>query len=155
MAHPQLEPLYALAKSVAEPMGFEVQSVVLHSHRAPQALIVALKRADGTDVSLDDCASYSSAFGDALELAELIAGAYVLEITSPGVAELLQDDRDFRSFRGFPVRVLQRDSQGGQLSRQGSLLGRDADVVELNLRGRVVRIPREDVLEVRLTTPES
>lgn len=136
-------------------MGFAVVDVILHSHRSPQALIVALRRSDGSDVSLDDCAAYSNAFADALEEAALLPGAYVLEITSPGLGDLLQEDRDFRSFRGFPVCVRQRDGQGGEQSRQGSLLGRDADVVELNLRGRVVRIPRDDVLEVRLTTSES
>ena len=136
-------------------MAFEVQSVVLHSHRAPQALIVALKRADGSDVSLDDCASFSHAFGDALELNELIPGAYVLEITSPGLGDVLQQDRDFRSFRGFPVCVRQRDAKGGEIQREGTLLGRDADAVELNLRGRIQRIPRSDVLEVRLTSPSA
>lgn len=136
-------------------MGFSVVDVLLHSHRSPQALIVALRCTDGRDVSLDDCAAYSHAFATALEESDLLPGAYVLEITSPGLGDLLQEDRDFRSFRGFPVCVRQRDGQGGEQSRQGSLLGRDADVVELNLRGRVVRIPRDDVLEVRLTTSES
>ena len=136
-------------------MGFSIESVLLHSHRSPQALIVSLRRSDGSDVSLDDCAAYSNSFADALEESELLPGSYVLEITSPGLGDLLQEDRDFRSFRGFPVCVRQRDGHGGELSRQGSLLGRDADVVELNLRGRVVRIPRDDVLEVRLTAPES
>ena len=136
-------------------MGFAVVDVLLHSHCSPQALIVALRRSDGSDVSLDDGAAYSNAFADALEESALLAGAYVLDITSPGLGDLLQEDRDFRSFRGFPVCVRQRDDQGGEQSRQGSLLGRDADVVELNLRGRVVRIPRDDVLEVRLTTSES
>lgn len=136
-------------------MGFAIESVVLHSHRSPQALIVSVRRSDGSDVSLDDCAAFSNSFADALEESELLPGSYVLEITSPGLGDLLQEDRDFRSFRGFPVCVRQRDGHGGELSRQGSLLGRDADVVELNLRGRVVRIPRDDVLEVRLTTPES
>lgn len=115
---------------------------------------MALQKHDGADVNLDDCATFSAAFADALDLGELLTGAYVLEITSPGVGDVLQDDRDFRSFRGFPVSVLQQDANGDQRRREGSLLRRDDEAVEINLRGRVVRIPRSAVLEVRLTSPE-
>ena len=69
-----------------------MESVVLHSHRAPQALIVAVRKGDGSDVNLDDCASFSQAFGEALETGELLTGAYVLEITSPGLGDVLQQD---------------------------------------------------------------
>ena len=155
LAHPPLEPIEALASATAQSLGFLVESVVLHSHRAPQALIVAVRKGDGSDVNLDDCASFSQAFGEALETGELLTGAYVLEITSPGLGDVLQQDRDFRSFRGFPVCVRQRDAKGGEIQREGTLLGRDADAVELNLRGRIQRIPRSDVLEVRLTSPSA
>ena len=116
-------------------MGFEIKSVVLHSHRNPQALVIALGRTNGTDISLEDCASFSSAFSDALEAEPLLSEAYVLEVTSPGVGEVLLDDRDFRSFRGFPVSVLHKDKAGVETSREGSLLGRDSEAVEINLRG--------------------
>jgi ribosome maturation factor RimP len=154
LAHPQLPELESLAQSVAELLGFRIHHLLLHSHRSPQALIVALQKHDGADVNLDDCATFSAAFADALDLGELLTGAYVLEITSPGVGDVLQDDRDFRSFRGFPVSVLQQDANGDQRRREGSLLRRDDEAVEINLRGRVVRIPRSAVLEVRLTSPE-
>ena len=114
-----------------------------------------MRKGDSSDVNLDDCAHFSQAFGEALEASELITGAYVLEITSPGLGDVLQQDRDFRSFRGFPVCVRQRDAKGGEIQREGTLLGRDADAVELNLRGRIQRIPRCDVLEVRLTSPSA
>jgi ribosome maturation factor RimP len=155
LAHPLIPPLESLAVSVANPFGFSVQSVELHSHRNPQALIVALAKCDGNDISLDDCAKFSGAFDAALEQESIIPGAYVLEVTSPGVGDLLQSDRDFRSFRGFPVSVLYRDPSGTETHRAGSLLSRDDDVVEINLRGRVVRIPRSEVVEVRLTNPET
>jgi ribosome maturation factor RimP len=77
----------------------------------------------------------------------------VLEVSSPGIGEDLDSDRDFESFRGFPVEVLQQEPNGEPSRQTGLLLGRDEQAVLLNRRGRTVRIPRETVLQVRLTTP--
>ena len=140
---------------MAAPLGFQLHSLALHSHRSPQALVVCLQRGDGSDVSLDDCAVYSCALAEALDQQELISSAYVLEISSPGVGDLLKEDRDFRSFRGFPVTLLRLGEDGREIPLEGSLLGRDEDAVEINQRGRVLRIPRAEVLEVRLSTPTS
>ena len=37
------------------------------------------------------------------------------------------------------------------MRRTGLLLGRDDQVVQLNERGRILRIPRDEVLRVRLS----
>ena len=113
-----------------------------------------LRLADGGDVSLDNCAAFSGVLGEALEGSDLLEEAYVLEISSPGIGEELKDDRDFRSFRGFPVEVHVHDAKtGGELKREGLLLERDETTVHLNVRGRTVRVPRNEVIAVRLTTP--
>jgi len=114
---------------------------------------VLVQRADGSDISLDECASLSAPLGEAIEAAELLGDAYVLEVSSPGVSDDLHDDRDFRSFRGFPVAVHCRDSKGLAVRREGLLLERDATDVHLNIRGRTQRIPRDSVISVCLVTP--
>jgi len=118
-------------------------------------LQVQLRLADGGDVSLDNCASFSGLLDEALEAAELIQDAYVLEISSPGVSDELNDDRDFRSFRGFPVVVCYRESKTGvEAERDGLLLERTDEQLLINVRGRTVRIPRSDVISVTLTAPQ-
>jgi ribosome maturation factor RimP len=153
LSHPLLPPIEILASATAELQGLEVVSVCLHTHRQPNALVIALRHRGGGDVNLDDCAAFSQEIGEALEREELLPGAYVLEITSPGLDDDLEDDRDFRSFRGFPVRVRCREGEL-ETEREGSLLGRDDSVVEINQRGKILRIPRDTVIEVRLITPE-
>jgi ribosome maturation factor RimP len=150
---PAPDAIESLARQVAEPSGLEVRGVHLLSHRLPLTVQVFVQRADGSDVSLDQCAALSAPLGEALEAAELLAGAYVLEISSPGVAEELSSDRDFTSFRGFPVEVVWRPADGSEQRREGLLLGRDEQMVLLNVRGRTVRIPRSEVQQVRLVTP--
>jgi len=114
---------------------------------------VLVRRADGTDVSLDDCAAFSGPLGEAIEAAALIEAPYVLEVSSPGIGEELVSDRDFSSFRGFPVAVTRLESSGAERLQEGLLLGREGDSLQLNVRGRIVRIPREAVLRVRLVSP--
>ena len=134
---------------------YNLRGVHLHTHRIPMTLQVLVQRADGQDISLDECAGLSAPLGEAIEAAGLLGeAAYVLEVSSPGVSEELHDDRDFRSFRGFPVAVLHRDAKGSEVRCDGLLLERDATDLLLNIRGRTKRIPREALIQVRLVTPQ-
>ncbi|MEY3463186.1 MAG: hypothetical protein RLZZ468_964 [Cyanobacteriota bacterium] len=155
MTHPLIPELEVLARRHLEPSGFELKGLQLFTHRIPMTLQVLVQRSDGSDISLDDCAGVSGPLGEAIEAAGLLAEAYVLEVSSPGVSEVLHDDRDFRSFRGFPVEVHSRDASGKDQRREGLLLERNAEAVLLNVRGRTTRIPRDAVIAVRLVTPAS
>lgn len=153
LPHPLLPDLERLAQAAVTHAGFELKGVHLFTHRIPMTVQVLVQRADGSDISLDECASLSAPLGEAIEAAEILGDAYVLEVSSPGVSDDLHDDRDFRSFRGFPVDVHYRDSKGLDVRREGLLLERDATDVHLNIRGRTQRIPRDAVISVRLVTP--
>ncbi|MFZ0406523.1 MAG: ribosome assembly cofactor RimP [Cyanobium sp.] len=154
-ASPELDAaLQQLASGVASDSGLTVLAIRLLSHRIPLTVQVLVQRADGLDVSLDECARFSAPLGEALEASELLGLSYVLEVSSPGIGEDLASDRDYTSFRGFPVQVVVRQAEGGgEQLRQGLLLGRDERMVLLNMRGRTVRIPREEVVRVRLICP--
>ncbi|MFM1901727.1 MAG: hypothetical protein RLZZ216_2303 [Cyanobacteriota bacterium] len=114
---------------------------------------VQIRRGDGSDVSLDDCAGFSGPMGEALESQALLTEAYVLEISSPGIGDQLQSDRDFQTFRSYPVEVLYRDDEGREQRQQGSLLERNDDHVQVNVRGRIKRIARPSVISVQLISP--
>jgi ribosome maturation factor RimP len=128
-----------------------VRQVHLLTHHIPLTVQVVVERSDGGDVTLEACAALSGPLGEALEEAALIDSAYVLEVSSPGVGDLLETDRDFTSFRGFPVEVKLRTEGGGATTKSGLLLGRSEDTITINVRGRTLRLPRDAVLEVRLT----
>jgi ribosome maturation factor RimP len=155
LAHPLIPELERLVQAALAATDFELGGVQLLTHRIPLTLQVVAQRRDGRDISLDECAGLSGPLGDAIEATGLLGeAAYVLEVSSPGVSEELHDDRDFHSFRGFPVAVLHRDSQGREVRSEGLLLERNDAELQLNIRGRIKRIPREAVLQVRLVTTE-
>ncbi len=107
----------------------------------------------GKDVSLDDCASFSKPMGDAIEASQLLKEAYVLEISSPGIGDQLLSDRDFETFKGFPVEVIFKNDRTSELKKTGLLHERSTNHIHLNIKGRMSRIPRENILDVRLTSP--
>ena len=155
MPHPLLPDLETLATKVAASKGFVLCGIQLLTHMSPMTLEVQIRHCRGADVSLDDCAGLSGVLGDALEASTLLTDAYVLEISSPGIGDQLSSDRDFETFRGFPVEVHYRDMDDSEQRLEGLLLERDADTLQINIRGRIKRISRDYVIGVRLTSPGS
>jgi ribosome maturation factor RimP len=153
LPHPLAADLEQLCRRVVLEAGLELKAVHVLTHRIPMTVQVLVQRADGVDVSLEECAALSSPLGEALEASDLLETPYVLEVSSPGIGEELSSDRDFVSFRGFPVEVLHLEADGNEAAREGLLLGRDEQNVQLNVRGRSVRFPRAAVVRVRLVTP--
>ncbi|MFM7236904.1 MAG: ribosome assembly cofactor RimP [Cyanobium sp.] len=162
LAHPLILPITALARRVAgsaglsvKPAWLSVKEVHLLTHHIPMTVQVMVERTDGGDVTLEDCAALSAPLGEALEEAGLLESAYVLEVSSPGLGDLLETDRDFSSFRGFPVDVrLRPEGAAGTTSRSGLLLERTEEAIAINVRGRTLRLPRDAVIEVRLSASE-
>jgi ribosome maturation factor RimP len=152
LPHPLHDDLELLVRPLAAEAGFDLCGLEVQTHRVPMTVLVQLRPAGGGDVSLDDCARFSGLLGEALESSNLLDQPYVLEVSSPGVPEELRDDRDFRSFRGFPVVVTVRDAEGSEHPREGLLLERDEQAVHLNVRGRRSRIARSEVIAVRLSS---
>jgi ribosome maturation factor RimP len=150
LPHPASPEIELLARRVGSDARLRVEAVEILTHRIPMTVRVVVDRSDGADVTLEQCAALSGPLGEALEASGLLEQSYVLEVSSPGIGEELRSDRDFGSFRSFPVEVIQREPSGAEVSRQGLLLGRDDEAVLLNLRGRSVRIPRDQVVRVRL-----
>ena len=155
MPHPLLPELERLSSDVAVSNGFTICGIQLLTHLNPMTLEVQIRHSNGADVSLDDCATFSSVLGEALETTNVLSEAYVLEISSPGIGEILSSDRDFQTFRGFPIEVECRDPKDVETRLEGQLLERDADVLQINIRGRIKRIARDRVIQVRLTSPSS
>ncbi|AKG23210.1 ribosome maturation factor RimP [Calothrix sp. 336/3] len=149
MTHPLVPQIIELAAPVAEQLGLEVVSVVFHTNQSPPVLRIDIRNLQ-QDTGLDDCERMSRALEVSLDTAEIIPDAYVLEISSPGISRQLTTDREFISFKGFPVIVSTSPPQGGQQDWVGQLIRRDETKLYLNQKGRVVEIPRNLITRVQL-----
>ena len=153
MPHPLLPDLEDLASATAVDHGFELADLQVLAHMQPMTVQIQIRRSNGDDVTLDDCAGFSAPMGEALENSAFLSEAYVLEISSPGIGEQLQSDRDFQTFRRYPVDVIQRDDEGTQQRHSGTLLERTEDHIKISIHGRIKQIPRDSIVSVELTSP--
>lgn len=149
MAHPLIPQIIDLAEPVAESLGLEVVGAVFHTNQRPPVLRVDIRNpASGT--GLDDCERMSRSLEAALDAAEIIPDAYVLEISSPGISRQLETDREFISFKGFTVIVATSEPYAGQQEWMGQLIARDETAVQISQKGRAIAIPRNLITKVQL-----
>ncbi|MEB3232540.1 MAG: ribosome maturation factor RimP [Leptolyngbyaceae bacterium] len=152
MTHPLVPQIIDLATPIANQLGLEIVNVVFQTNHSPPVLRVDIRNLH-SDTGLTDCESMSHQLETTLDSSELIPDAYVLEISSPGVSQLLTSDRDFISFKGFPVTVETTEPYKGNLCWQGQLTRRDSQAVVLSIKGRIVSIPNDLIKAVQLAEP--
>jgi len=149
MTHPLIPTVRAIAEPLAREFGLELVEAVFHTHCSPPVLRLDVRNLND-DTSLNDCERMSRALEARLDADAVFPDAYVLEISSPGLSTQLSDERDFTSFKGFPVRVSAHTPHKGKTEWRGRLQGRDDDTVYVNQKGRVVKIPRSAIAAVEL-----
>jgi ribosome maturation factor RimP len=149
MNHPVIPQIIDLAAPIAENLGLEVVGAVFQTNKQPPVLRIDIRNL-AEDTNLDDCQKMSLALEPILDETELIPGAYVLEISSPGISRELTTDREFISFKGFAVIVKTINADQTHRELKGNLQGRDQETVYLNQKGRAVSIPRQLVVKVQL-----
>ncbi len=149
MTHPLVPQIINLSAPVAEDLGLEVVKVVFHTNQSPPVLRVDIRNPK-QDTGLDDCERMSRNLEASLDAASIIPDTYVLEVSSPGIPQQLQTDREFISFKGFPVKVCTSSPHQGHCEFNGKLVRRDETNVYLNKKGRVIEIPRSNITSVQL-----
>ena len=149
MTHPLIPQIIDLAQPIAAELGLEVVGVVFQTNKRPPVLRVDIRNLVA-DTSLDDCERMSRALEAQLDAEEIIAGAYVLEISSPGTSRQLTTDREFRAFKGFAVIVTTFAPYQNQKQWEGKLQGRDREAIYLNQKGKTIAIPCHLVAKVQL-----
>lgn len=85
-------------------------------------------------VTHEDCANYSRELGTILDVEDVIpGGAYLLEVSSPGLDRQLVKAADFQRFSGSKVKIMTREPVAGNRHFEGRLKAFDGDRVALDL----------------------
>ena len=131
-------------------MGYVLVRVMVSGGNSP-VLQVMVERADERSMTVEDCAEISRAVSAVLDVEDPIAGAYRLEVSSPGIDRPLVKPRDFDRFAGEVAKVETITPVDGRKRFQGKLLGMSDGAVRLKLdEGAEVALPLDTVRRAKL-----
>ena len=120
----------AIIAPAMEDMGYEIVRVIFSGKTKPILQVMA-ERADRTAMTVDDCAEISRTVSALLDVEDPVSGAYMLEVSSPGIDRPLTRRRDFDRFAGFEARLETHMPVDGRKRFRGRLLGTVHDAVRL------------------------
>ena len=126
----ELERIREIAGRVAASEGIELVDVELHGRGPGSVLRIYLDKPGG--ITHQDCQMVSRQVGTILDVEDLMAGRYTLEVSSPGLDRRLIKPDDFQRFAGQQVKLLLRDSTGGRQHLQGRLRGLEEGKVQVD-----------------------
>lgn len=101
-------------------------------------------------ITIEDCANFSRAVDPLLDRADPIAGAYCLEVSSPGIERQLTRPWHFRESMGKTVSLRLIRPLNGSRQFTGKLSGYDEENITLECEGKEVVIGRDKTAFVRL-----
>ena len=132
-----------------EALGYEIVRVLLLGGERPTLQIMA-ERIDGAPMTVEDCADISRSVSALLDVEDPIAGAYTLEVSSPGLARPLTRLKDFERFAGFTAKLETRLAIDGRKRFKGTLKGVEGEEVILDAEGGPARVAFDNVLRAKL-----
>lgn len=140
--------IQASVEPVVRTMGYDLVGVEYGGNPGNARLRVYIDSADG--ITLDDCAAVSEQLSASLDVDDPIPGAYVLEVSSPGVNRPLFVPADFERFRGSRVFVRLERALEGRKRFKGMLVGLEGDSAVVEIDGRAWHLPLDSVEEAHL-----
>ena len=144
--------LEGLLKKVANERDLEIYGLNIQTNQNPIVIEITIKKTNGDDISLEDCASFNTPASEEIENSNLLNCSYVLEISSQGVSDELTSERDFKTFTGFPVNVELNQKNSKIRFLNGLLYEKSKDYLAINIKGKIKKIPFDEVLKISLCT---
>ena len=132
-----------------EAMGYRLVRVVVTSGRRPTLQVMA-ERFDDRPMTVDDCAQISHSVSALLDVADPIAGAYMLEISSPGIDRPLVRTQDYDRFSGFEAKIELARTIDGRKRFRGRLIGTAGGNVRVATENGETELPLDAIARAKL-----
>ncbi len=151
-----------LVDPIADSIGLSIVRVRLMGGTLRRRLQVMAERPSDHDISVEECARLSRAMSEVLDVADPIAGEYLLEVSSPGIDRPLTRIIDFDLFEGFEARLEADRMVEGRKRFKGVLAGLDKDeaghdMVAIDLDGEddTALIPFDWIVDAKLVMSDA
>ena len=117
----EIEKVREIADRVAADIGVEVVDLDLRGGGKSRMLRVFIDKPDG--VTHEDCANFSHEFGTIVDVEDAVpGGAYLLEVSSPGLDRKLTTAKDFQRFQNSLLKLMTFEPVSGNRHFEGRLV---------------------------------
>jgi ribosome maturation factor RimP len=130
-------------------MGYRLVRVAVIGGRRMTLQIMAERLDDGS-ITLEDCEQISHSVSALLDVADPIAGAYLLEVSSPGIDRPLVRSEDYERFSGFEAEIELAMPIDRRKRYRGRLLGAAEGAVRLLTDAGEAQLPLDAVVRAKL-----
>jgi len=137
----------ALAPTV-EGLGYELLGVERQSSAGGTLVRLYIDSGDG--IGVEDCEKVSRQVSDVLDVEQIIAGEYTLEVSSPGLDRPLFTAEQYRAQIGAEVKMRLRTLVNGRRNLSGKLVSATEDLVTINIGEEQIDVPYNVVERARL-----
>ncbi|MBF0224701.1 MAG: ribosome maturation factor RimP [Desulfobacterales bacterium] len=148
-----VEKIKAIIHTLFEDKAIELVDVEYFS--GPHGVILRLYIDKEGGVTLDDCSNISHQISDLLDIYWEYDGRYMLEVSSPGIDRPLVQKNDFQKYKGSQVKIKVKEPISGQKNFKGVLIGIFGDIVKIQIEGKVVNIPYNEIIKAKLSITET
>jgi ribosome maturation factor RimP len=132
-----------LIEPLLDAWGYELVDVEYLSEHGRWVLRLYIDKVGG--VTIDDCARVSREIGDLIDIKDIIAHEYVLEVSSPGLNRALKKERDFVRYLGRIIKVRMKEPIHGRRNFSGHIRDFQSGVLFLEMEKETVALPWQDI----------
>ena len=153
-------PYLDLVQPLIEGLGFQLLRIRMTGDDGKMVLQIMAEN-DEHGLTIEQCETISHAVSDMLDVENPIAGAYALEVSSPGVARPLTRAVDFERWAGYEAKLGVKQAIEGQRRFRGLVEGfADGEArLQVSLEGfsepQILGFALENIAEARLVPDET
>ena len=148
MVQPSRDDLVEMVEPTVVALGYELADLEAHFGDSQGVLRLFIDTDAG--ITLEDCAIVSRQVSSVVVVADLIAGDYKLEVSSPGLDRRLAKREHYDRYVGRLVKVRVKRLGQGRRRLKGLLLSRDSENVFLRLGDGDISISLAEIETARL-----
>jgi ribosome maturation factor RimP len=135
-------------------LGYELVRVMVLGRERPTVQIMA-DRADGQQISVEDCSIISRAVSAVMDVDDPIPGRWTLEVSSAGIDRPLTRVKDWNRYVGHLARIELAIPVSGRRRINGVILGADATTARVREAEIDYDIPMTDIRRAKLVLTDA
>ena len=128
-------------------LGAELVEIAYRRSNARSVLTIVVDKSGG--ITMEECVIINKHLGLLFDASEILSGAYLLEVQSPGLDRPIRTENDFLKVVGESIRVIHKESDGRTWVNVGELVSVQDSHIEIRKAKSLetLKLPIEQIVK--------